>query len=190
MNLRILGQHRLKTLPGQTTRPTMGRVREALFNILQGQVAGKRWLDLCCGCGSIGAEALLREAAWVAGIEQDPEACRVTNQNWEASGKGRFKVYPGTLPNVLGYLMTQETPFDLVYFDPPYTSGLYQPVMERLLQSQLVAATGQVICEHTRRHAPGILPGWQLLDQRRYGTSNLSFYGLDDAAPHKPVDPN
>ena len=58
MPLRIYGNRQLKTLPGQATRPTTGRVREALFNIWRGSIVGCDWLDLCAGNGVMGAEAL------------------------------------------------------------------------------------------------------------------------------------
>ena len=54
--MRIYGNRQLKTLPGQATRPTSARVREALFNIWQGEITGCCWLDLCAGNGSMGAE--------------------------------------------------------------------------------------------------------------------------------------
>ncbi|MER3475705.1 MAG: 16S rRNA (guanine(966)-N(2))-methyltransferase RsmD, partial [Leptolyngbya sp. ERB_1_2] len=70
MSLRIYGNRSLKTLPGQETRPTLARVREAVFNIWQGSIEQCRWLDLCTGSGSMGAEALCRGASIVIGIEQ------------------------------------------------------------------------------------------------------------------------
>ena len=69
--MRIYGNRQLKTVPGQRTRPTSARVREALFNILaRSRITGCRWLDLCAGNGSMGAEALCRGASKVVGIEQ------------------------------------------------------------------------------------------------------------------------
>ena len=70
MAIRIYGNRPIKTLPGQATRPTPAKVREALFNSWQGRVNGSRWLDLCAGSGAMGAEALCRGASLVVGIEQ------------------------------------------------------------------------------------------------------------------------
>ncbi|MFM6278371.1 MAG: RsmD family RNA methyltransferase, partial [Dolichospermum sp.] len=77
MSLRIYGNRLIKTLPGENTRPTSARVREALFNIWQGRITGCRWLDLCAGSGAMGAEALCREASVVIGIEQPSLACGI-----------------------------------------------------------------------------------------------------------------
>ena len=75
MAVRIYGNREIKTLPGEETRPTSARVREALFNIWQGRILGCRWLDLCAGSGAMGAEALCRGAAEVVGIEKSGAAC-------------------------------------------------------------------------------------------------------------------
>ncbi len=83
MSLRIYGNRLLKTLPGEDTRPTLARVRQALFNIWQGEISGCRWLDLCAGSGSMGAEALCRGARHVVAIEQSPKACAVIRDNWQ-----------------------------------------------------------------------------------------------------------
>jgi len=87
MGLRISGKRTLQTPAGRGTRPTPGRVRQALFNILRGQVKGCRWLDLCCGAGTVGAEALCHGAAFVAGIEIAAPACRIIRANWRASSR-------------------------------------------------------------------------------------------------------
>ena len=55
MSIRIYGNRLIKTLPGDATRPTPAKVREALFNSWQGRISGSRWLDLCAGSGAMGA---------------------------------------------------------------------------------------------------------------------------------------
>ncbi|MEL6162967.1 MAG: RsmD family RNA methyltransferase, partial [Cyanobacteria bacterium J06628_3] len=83
MLLRIYGNRQLKTLPGKQTRPTSARVREAIFNIWQGKIADCRWLDLCTGTGSMGAEALCRGARLIIGVEKSKSACGIIKQNWQ-----------------------------------------------------------------------------------------------------------
>ncbi|MFN9615418.1 MAG: RsmD family RNA methyltransferase, partial [Dolichospermum sp.] len=91
MSLRIYGNRLLKTLPGENTRTTRARVREALFNIWQGTITGCRWLDLCAGSGAMGAEALCREAKVVIGIEQSSLACAIIQENWQRVAKPEQK---------------------------------------------------------------------------------------------------
>ncbi|MEO1509975.1 MAG: RsmD family RNA methyltransferase, partial [Cyanobacteria bacterium J06633_23] len=87
MSIRIYGNRAIKTLPGQATRPTPAKVREALFNIWQGRLQGCRWLDLCAGSGAMGAEALCRGASNVVGIEKSRSACRIIQTNWQTVAK-------------------------------------------------------------------------------------------------------
>lgn len=183
--LRIYGNRALKTLPGEATRPTAARVREALFNIWQGRVVGCRWLDLCAGSGAMGAEALCRGAAEVVGIEQSSEAYAVVRANWQkvAQPDQTFTLFKGDVVKQLSRL--KKHPFDLIYFDPPYTSDLYQPVLERVARFALLTPTGEIAVEHGESGwTGGTIPGLTLLRQKRYGTTQLSFYGLDlDTAP-------
>jgi 16S rRNA (guanine(966)-N(2))-methyltransferase RsmD len=148
MGLRVYGNRPLKTLPGQMTRPTPARVREAVFNIWQGAIADCRWLDLCSGIGTMGAEALGRGAATVVGIEQSGRACGVIRENWQriATPDQTVRVIRGDARQKLLTLAAEE--FDRIYFDPPYASDLYEPVLRAIAQHQLLTVTGELAMEH------------------------------------------
>jgi 16S rRNA (guanine966-N2)-methyltransferase len=178
MVLRIYGNRRLKTVPGDKTRPTTARVREAVFNICQGAVAGSRWLDLCAGNGSMGAEALCRGAAVVTGIEQSGLACQVIRQNWQrvAQADQTYRVIPGDVRKQLATLAGQA--FDFIYFDPPYGSGLYEPVLGAIAHHQLLRPDGWLIVEHNPDQWQATdCPGLTRLRQKTYGYTHLAFYG-------------
>ncbi|MDA0268036.1 MAG: 16S rRNA (guanine(966)-N(2))-methyltransferase RsmD [Cyanobacteria bacterium] len=179
MALRIYGNRLLKTLPGDKTRPTTGRVREAIFNICQGAIAGTRWLDLCAGNGSMGAEALCRGAGAVVGIEQSGQACQVIRHNWQmvAQGDQRHQVIRGDVRTKLAGLVGQQ--FDYIYFDPPYGSGLYGPVLGAIARYQLLHPNGTLIVEHSPDQWQATdLPGLMLFRQKAYGHTHLAFYTL------------
>jgi 16S rRNA (guanine966-N2)-methyltransferase len=176
MSLRIYGNRLLKTLPGLDTRPTPALVRQALFNIWQGSVAGCRWLDLCAGTGAMGAEALCREAAVAVGIEQSGKACAVIQQNWQQVAKPHqsFRVWKGNVLQRLPSLAGEE--FDRIYFDPPYASELYEPVLTAVVQYQLLSTDGELAAEHSpTRQLPAIV-GLDLVRQKIYGNTAISFY--------------
>lgn len=179
MGLRIYGNRQLKTLPGLETRPTLGRVREAVFNIWQNQIAGCRWLDLCSGCGSMGAEALCRGASQAIAIEQSPQACRIIRQNWQqvASTEQDFQIIRGNVVTKLKTLAGQS--FDRIYFDPPYQSNLYQPVLHAIAQYQLLAIEGEIAVEHDpkRWHIPTV-NHLEICRQKVYGNSGVTFFCL------------
>lgn len=190
MSLRIYGNRSIKTLPGQDTRPTLARIREAVFNIWRGRIVGCRWLDLCAGSGAMGAEALCRGAGCVVGIEQSPRACAVIRENWQqvATGNQTFRVLQGDVLKQLKTLAGQS--FDLIYFDPPYTSDLYQPVLSAITHYHLLTPAGELAVEHCRdprKHERlGKCHDWQppselqLCRQKIYGRTALSFYLLQN----------
>jgi 16S rRNA (guanine966-N2)-methyltransferase len=178
MSLRIYGNRQLKTLPGQATRPTPARVREALFNIWQGEIQGCRWLDLCTGSGAMGAEALCRGASRVIGVEQSSRACVVIEQNWRqvAREAQQFQVLRGDVVKRLPLLAGQQ--FDRIYFDPPYASDLYEPVLGAIAQHQLLAPGGEMAVEHDphREVERSIASRLRICRQKVYGNTALSFY--------------
>ncbi|MEM7773310.1 MAG: 16S rRNA (guanine(966)-N(2))-methyltransferase RsmD [Cyanobacteria bacterium P01_A01_bin.37] len=150
MVVRIYGNRPIKTLTGQNTRPTTSRVREALFNIWQGNVHGCRWLDLCAGSGALGAEALCRGATRVVGIEKVPKACAIIQHNWESvcSSQQSIQVMRGDVLQRIDTLSGQV--FDRIYFDPPYASELYHPVLEAIATVGLLSDGGEIAVEHDR----------------------------------------
>lgn len=177
MSLRIYGNRQLKTLPGQATRPTSARVREAVFNIWQGAIAGCRWLDLCAGSGAMGAEALCRGAKSVVAIEQSSRACTIIQQNWQrvAPPEQTFQVLRGDVIQRLKTLSGQE--FDRIYFDPPYASDLYQPVLAAIAHYQLLRANGELAVEHAPDVAmPHFVMSLEICRQKVYGSTAIAFY--------------
>lgn len=179
--MRIYGNRQLKTLPGLATRPTPARVREAVFNIWQGEITGCRWLDLCAGSGAMGAEALSRGAAFALGIEQSSRACLIIQQNWQQVAKPgqQFQVIRGDVVQRLKTLPGQA--FDRIYFDPPYASNLYQPVIKAIADYQLLTPQGEMAVEHSPQQLPQY---FQLVMSRQkvYGNTALTFFCVDPQA--------
>lgn len=179
MSLRIYGNRQLKTLPGKETRPTSARVREAVFNIWRGEIASCRWLDLCAGTGSMGAEALCRGASLAVGIEQSRRACATIQQNWQqvANAEQEFWVLRGDITQQLKTLSGKQ--FDRIYFDPPYASGLYQPVLEAIAHHQLLDPSGEIAVEHASQGwTPLEIPSWEICREKVYGNTSLTFYRI------------
>lgn len=189
MNLRIYGNRALKTLPGLETRPTPSMVRQALFNSWQSRIPGCRWLDLCAGSGAMGAEALCRGAALAVGIEQSSKACAVIQQNWQMVAKPDqlFRVLRGDLLRQLPSLSGQQ--FDRIYFDPPYDSDLYEPVLQSITKFDLLAETGELAAEHRPGRSMPNLSGLSLLRQKVYGNTAIAFYAADRDQKTSPTQP-
>lgn len=175
--MRIYGNRQLKTLPGQNTRPTSARVREALFNIWHGEIKGCRWLDICAGNGSMGAEALCRGASEVVGIEKNGKACTIIKDNWQqvSQPEQQFRVLRGDALAKLKSLTEEQ--FDLIYFDPPYDSYLYLPVLKAIADYRLLSLTGKIAVEHNPQFWQATeISGLQINRAKTYGNTILTFY--------------
>lgn len=182
--MRIYGNRQLKTLPGQETRPTVARVREAVFNIWQGNIDGCRWLDLCAGTGSMGAEALCRGASLVVGIDKWAKACSIIQQNWEqlAKPEQEFQILQGNVTGHLKSLVGKK--FDHIYFDPPYASDLYKPVIEAIAHYQLLVEGGELAVEHSPNNWTPILTSTlEICREKVYGNTALTFYRPCEVVP-------
>lgn len=174
--LRITGGRfrgrRVRSAPG--SRPTLERVREALLSRWQERLVGATLLELFCGGGVVGLEALSRGAAWVVFVDRSQSALRVLSTNCQRLGLPRPETLRRDLSGNLDSLLPGRV-FDLVFADPPYAVG----GLERLLvgAGRLLAGDGEMAVEHGGRSAPPEVAGDLVqVDRRRYGESGLAFY--------------
>src|SRR4051812_37903491 len=130
------GGRRLRTPPGDATRPTSDRVREALFSALESQLgsfAGLRVLDLYAGSGAIGLEAASRGAAAVTAVESDRRTAGLVSANAREVGLA-VEVIAQPVARVLA--APPRAAYDVVFSDPPY------PLSEEELAADLAALVG------------------------------------------------
>ena len=176
------GKHRGRTLmapAGDATRPTAGRAREALFNILMharwredgtSPVLEARVLDAFAGSGALELEALSRGAAHVTFLDNDGAAIRLIGENVAKLGEA-------AAAKVVRADATRAPPAreacDLVFLDPPYRSGQAAPALAALAQAGWVAPGAVVTVELA--HNEDIVPpaGFEAIDERRYGAAKL-----------------
>lgn len=163
---------RLATLPGRDTRPTIGRVREAIFSILQHDLAGARVLDLFAGSGALAIEAVSRGAAAATLIENNPRAAAVIRRNLDRCDL-ELRLMITDYNAGLKMLAREGAIFDLAFADPPY--GLILPLeMYRILgEYRLMATGGFLIMEHAGREQP---EGEHVVTTRRFGDSAITIY--------------
>lgn len=180
MSLRIHGKRTLKSPAGLDTRPTSSRIRQSLFGILQDRVPGSKWLDVCAGAGTIGAEALSRGAALVVGIESSRSACAIIRSNWQrvASSDSVAEVFQADARVLLrrGFAGSLSgVAFDVIYFDPPYESPLYDDLLPLL--PRYLAEDGCLFVEHSRKRSlPEQIGPLGLHSRRDMGQGGLSLY--------------
>lgn len=170
---------RLTTPRGTATRPTAARVRQTLFDILAPELRGCRLLDAFAGSGAVGLEALSRGAARVVFVDTSAAALQALRDNLAALGVAgaQARVLRQDAGAALTTLAGAGERFDLVYLDPPYDSDLYEPLLERLARSGLLAAQALVVAEHFhKRLLPETIGGLLRTRQVRVGDHRLSFY--------------
>lgn len=150
--LRIIGgqwrSRQLSFVEAPGLRPTPDRIRETLFNWLQGDVASARCLDLFAGSGAIAFEALSRHAAEVVLVEMHPKAARQLRDNLQLLENS--DVSRGEVVNVdaLSFLKRDSKPFDLIFLDPPYRKGLLPQVLDLIIGKRLLTERGLIYLEH------------------------------------------
>jgi 16S rRNA (guanine966-N2)-methyltransferase len=168
---------RLLPPKGDAIRPTGDRAREALFDILQHGVPPLRdacFLDLFCGTGAVGLEAHSRGAAQVLLIDHDRAAVKLAEANIARLGAPagvRLLARDATL------LGPAPHPFDLVFLDPPYRSGLAAAALESLADGWL-GEGARLIVELAARDDLDLPPGYTLERERRYGGAKFLFLRL------------
>lgn len=163
----------LRTLEGETTRPTSEKVKEAVFSALQFEIEGRRILDLFAGSGQLGIEALSRGAESAVFVDSDKNAVKIIKENVE---KTRFSdqalVYQG---DSISFLSMTGKIFDIAFIDPPYSTGLLQKAMNNL--SSRIAEGGAVVCEHPLdEELPDSFGELNKQKDYRYGKIAVSIY--------------
>ena len=150
--LRIIGgEWRSRQLPfveAPGLRPTPDRVRETLFNWLQGDVVGARCLDLFAGSGAIAFEALSRRAGEVVLVEKHVKAAQQLRDNLqllEGESESRAKIVN---TDALKYLEQSPAPFDLIFLDPPYRKDFLPLVLDQIIEKGLLSERGLIYLEH------------------------------------------
>ncbi len=166
--MRIIGgrwRSRILHFPARPgLRPTPDRVRETLFNWLGQRLDGLRCLDLFAGSGALGFEAASRGAQEVVLVERDDRAATALEGNAALLGAGQVRVVRN---DGLSYLDGPEGPFDVIFLDPPFASGLLAAALVKC--ATRLATGGKIYAEF------GELPeltGWRVLREGRAGQSH------------------
>jgi 16S rRNA (guanine966-N2)-methyltransferase len=184
----IAGKYRsrtLRSLKGQTLRPTSDRLRETLFNILGPTVEDSLFVDLYAGTGAVGIEALSRGARTAIFVEQHAPATSLIRRNLESLGiSGKAEILSVDVLRGLERLETRNVHAQFVFLDPPYAAAEeYERALEFLGDSLIVAPGGRVIAEHLRKRAlPERIGELELTRVVEQGDAALSFYRVALAA--------
>ncbi len=138
----------LKTTPGLDTRPTIDRIKETLFNIINPYIPGSNFLDLYSGSGSIGIEALSRGAKFCVFVDNSSKAinCIKDNLNFTKLVDDALVIQKNAI-SAINELSICKNIFDIVYIDPPYEAGLEEDTLKALANSKIINEDTLIIVE-------------------------------------------
>ena len=181
LNMRIIaGKARgtkLYTLEGENTRPTLDRVKESLFNIIQNKVPDAVFLDLFSGSGAIGLEALSRGAKKAILCDKSKEACSIIKKNIE---KMHFlenaEIYHTDFRNLLQHKIHEK--LDIIFLDPPYKTNFAIEAIQMILEKEFLNENAIIIIETDEKDK--IINqlekiNCETVDIRKYGRAYLIF---------------
>lgn len=170
---------KIKAPEGKNTRPTLDRVRENLFNILQTRVPSSVVLDLFAGSGALSLEALSRGASYAVMCDLDRTASRIERENTDALGfADRTEFFCCDWKSAVRMLQLKKKKFDLIFLDPPYRMTDLRDVFEGLYP--LMADDAIVIVEHEAGKPFCYDDRFVKFDERKWGFCGMSFLRIGD----------
>lgn len=181
INMRIIsGKARgtkLYTLDGTATRPTLDRVKESLFNIIQNDIEDSTVLDLFSGSGAIGLEFLSRGAKRAVLCDSSKDAIKIIKQNVQKTHfEEKVEVYNMEFTKLVEILQNQK--FDIIYIDPPYATDFIKISLEKIIEYELVNENTKIIVEtddETRILNQIEKMDVEITDKRKYGRATIIF---------------
>ena len=168
---------KLYTLDGQNTRPTLDRVKESLFNIIQNELKDKIFLDLFSGSGAIGLEEVSRGARKAILCDNSKKASEIIKKNIEKTHLEEFvELYNESYEKVISYKIMEKV--DIIYIDPPYETNLVYESVKLILEKELIKDESLIIIETDQEER--VLESLKklnikIVDKRKYGRGYLIF---------------
>lgn len=175
----ITGKYRGRKLNSpinNAVRPTTDKVKESIYNILQGQVEDAYVLDLFAGSGALGIEALSRGAKKVYFCDNNSKSLDLLMSNLSFCEKGTFEVYKGDYTDCLRLLASKKIKLDIVICDPPYSKKLGEEVLDKLKKYDLLADDGTIIIERKTDDVAVTHNYFEKISTRIYGETALEIF--------------
>ena len=168
----------LKTPDGMQTRPTIDRVKEALFSIINFDIPNARVLDLFGGTGQLGIEALSRGAKSAVFVDQREDACRLIRENLRRTKlESDAKVVRS---DYLDYLKRCREQFDIIFLDPPYAEVFLENALKCITEIDILQSGGIIVAERPLdKELPWEFEGYSRSKDYKYGRVLLTIYRKD-----------
>ncbi|GFI61111.1 ribosomal RNA small subunit methyltransferase D [Clostridiales bacterium] len=171
---------RLEAPEGIDTRPTADRVKESLFNMLNPDIFGCRFLDLFSGSGAIGIEALSRGAKKVVFVDSSERCLNVIKRNLNFTGlSDKAEIIKSDVYAAIQQLRDGEQ-FDIIFMDPPYAGGFYLPVLKEIYEARILASSGFVVAESSKEYKFSASENFTITKERKCGPAVMTFLNLEE----------
>ncbi len=169
---------RLVSPKGNDVRPVQDKVKGSFFSILY-DVSNKNILDIFAGSGSVGLEALSRDAQFAVFIEYSKTTVNVLRENIKKCHfENCSRVLSMSYEKAIKILSKENYKADIVFLDPPYYKNLVSKTLELLEKSGIVDQNSIVVAEHSSKDVIEASDAWFLTDKREYGQTIISFFKL------------
>ena len=170
--------HKLLEFAGQDVRPTTDRVKESVFNIIQGFIPEARVLDMFSGSGALSFEALSRGAAGAVCIDTDKRSVEIIKKNAiSLKFEDRCEILN---MSCMDYVKRAKDRFDVIFLDPPYNKGFILPALEEIVKNDLLSDDGIIMLESDNTDFHGDVDGLMVYRQKKYGRTFITVYKRDD----------
>ncbi|MCC8101959.1 MAG: 16S rRNA (guanine(966)-N(2))-methyltransferase RsmD [Clostridiales bacterium] len=172
----------LKTIVGDATRPTTDRIKETLFNILQGDLYEIRFLDLFAGSGGIGIEALSRGASFACFVDQSRAAADCIRENLRRTRLADQAEVQNCEVRIALEQLNGQPPYQIVFMDPPYGKGLEDQVLKTIAERRPTFVDAQTLfilemaMETDETHLADY--GYEIWRVKEYKTNKHIFFTL------------
>ena len=162
------------------TRPTMDRVKESLFGMIQDYIKDSTVLDLFAGSGQLGIEAISNGAKQCYFIDNNKEVIKVLNNNISnLKIKDKSKIILSDWKKFLNESSNNIIKFDLIFVDPPYAYDVYEKILDKVSSLNLLNKNGLIILEHNNLKFKDKYNNLSLFKQKKYGNKSVNIYKID-----------
>lgn len=162
------------------TRPTMDRVKESLFAMIQNNLKDSICLDLFAGSGQLGIEAISNGSKLCYFIDHNNEVIKVLNKNIiNLNIKDKSKVVLSDWKKFLNESASKNIKFDIIFVDPPYDYDVYEKILEKVSTLNLLNDNGLIVLEHHNLKLKEVYHNLALYKQKNYGNKTVNIYKMN-----------